>query len=386
MQTIDFLILGFVEISIAPLNLERITTLFLRHGIRMKSKDNETICVFYNQKNEAIKILDDSKINYDISREFRIAGIRKDKKRSILTISALFLTLIFVILISNLVWCIEVDGNVEISDATIISILEESGLYVGSVWSKVDFGEVESSFLNRCKDIGWININRSGTVAYVSVVEAEVEDKNDVTNFEFSNIVAKEDCVIEYIRAIKGVAVVKAGDAVSKGDALIVGIDQSGGGPCAAEGVVVGRVNKCITATTSRERLQKNVLKSTLTSVKIKIFNFSINIFKKYRNLGTDCDIIEEKNKITLTNGRKLPIEILKEYEIQYVMNNFELTDEGLVNEAQYRMNNLLQSELADVHLNSIRTYGDFTDSGYVIISELIYTCDVSESVEFTVN
>jgi sporulation protein YqfD len=386
MQAIDLLILGFFELSINPLDLERITSLFLRHGIRMKSKDNKTVRVFYNQKDEAIKILADSKINYDISREFKIIGIHKDKKRNILTISALLFTLIFVILISNLVWCIEVDGNVEISDATIISILAESGLYVGSAWSKVDFGEVENSFLNNCKDIGWININRNGTVAHISVVEAEVEEKHDNAEIQFSNIVAKEDCIIEYIRAIQGVAVVKVGDAVSKGDALIVGINQSGDGPCAAEGVVVGRVNKSITATTCRKKLQKSVLKSTLTSVKIKIFNFSINIFKKYGNLGIDCDIIEEKNKITLTNGRKLPIEILKEYEVQYVMNYFELTDEGLVNESQYRMNNLLQSELSNVHLNSIRTYGDFTDTGYVIISELVYTCDVSESVKFTVN
>lgn len=387
MQVIDFLILGFVELKIDPSDFSRIASFFLRCGIKMRSKDFGTIRVFYHQKNDAIKVLEDLEVNYNVSREFRLISGRYDAGKSIAIATALIFTIATVVFLSDLVWCIEVDGNTAISDAAIISRLEECGFYIGSMWSKIDFGKIESSFLDGHDGIGWININRSGTVAYVSVIESDNITPSKENEFEFSNIVANEDCVIEYIRVTKGVAVVKVGDAVTKGDTLIVGINQGeGGGFCAAEGVVVGRVNKRITATVTRERTRKNILNTTLHSLKIKIFNFSINIFKKYRNLGIDCDIIEETNKITLSNGRKLPLEIVKEYEIQYAIDYFDVNDDDLVREAQYKMNSLLQQELIDVNLNSIRTYGNFTNEGYEMTSEVIYSCDVSESVEFTVD
>ena len=385
MQLIDLFILGFVEFKIDPSDFYRVTSLFLRFGIQMKSGDRGTIIVFYRQKNDALKVFEDSEVNCNISREFRLIGKCDDARRAIAIASASIFTVLTVVFLSDLVWCIEVDGNVSISDASVIAGLEECGFQVGSMWSKIDFGEVESSFLTSRTDIGWININRSGTVAYISIIETDNISQGNKEKFEFSNIVAKEDCIIEEIRVTKGVAVVKVGDVVSKGDTLIVGIHE-GEGFCSAEGVVVGRVNKRITATVSKKKIEKNVLNTTLSSLKIKIFNFSINILKKYRNLDTDCDIIEETNKITLSNGRKMPLEIVKEYEIQYTLDFFNAESDDLVREAQYKMSILLQNELIDVNLNSIRTYGDFTDEGYEMVSEIIYSSDVSESIEFTVD
>jgi hypothetical protein len=64
----------------------------------------------------------------------------------------------------------------------------------------------------------------------------------------------------------------------------------------------------------------------------------------------------------------------------------YEATNDELVREAGYNMTNLLQNALSGVQLNSIRTYGDFTDKGYKMISELIYSCDIMERVEFSID
>ena len=388
MYVIDFILLGYVEIKIHTHDFEKLANHFLRRGIRMTSKSDNLIIVFMSQKDEAIKILTTEQIDFDITREFQIFGTIKSKRESIVIFSVFLFTVFLVLFLSNLVWCIEVDGNDNISDADIVMGLEECGFHIGSRWSKTDFGEIENAFLNRNSDIGWININRSGTVAYVTVIEAKNAVQDDSQNFELCNLVAKEDCVIEYISVTNGTAVVKAGDVVRKGDPLILGINNNENGSefCAAEGTVIGRVSKIVGVDAKREKLQKSILDTSLCASKIKIFDFSINIFKKYRNFGMDCVIIEKKNKISLPNGRKLPFEVINEYETRYSETVVVLGDEELVCEARYKMNITLQKLLPKVHLNSIRTYGNFTDEGYKMFSELIYSCDVSESINFSVD
>ena len=386
MGIIDYLILGFAEIQIAPNDFVKMITLFLKLGIKMKRKNIATVIIMCDKIAEAKSALDEAKINYKIVRVFRAVGSQTDKKKIIATMSALIFTIIIVLFFSSLVWNIEVEGNSNISDSRIISELEKCGLYIGCMWNDVDFGEVENRFLSESNDISWININRNGTVAYVSVIESNsADDGNREDQIRYSNLVASEDCVIEYISVTSGISVVKVGDAVTKGDVLVMGMNNRGE-LCPADGVVVGRVNKRFLAIANREKTEKIVSSASIFTVKIKIFNFSVNIFKKYRNLGLDCAIIEEKNKIAVLNGKKLPLEILKEYEIQYVTNCYEAGDDELVREARYKMENTLQTLLKNVHLNSIKTYGDFTNEGYEMVSDVIYTCDVSESIELLVD
>lgn len=388
MLGIDYFLLGFVELKIEPVDFARITTIFLRHGIRVKQKNNSTIIIFFRQKDEAINALANEKINIGIIREFKIIGDRENSIFNFSTIAALLITIITMVLLSNLVWRIEVDGNSSISDAEIMLGLAECGLEIGSMWKNIDLGRVENLFLSKNNNVGWININRNGMVAYVSIIEADVVEEPDAEYSRYSNIVAMEDCVVEYISVTQGTPVVKIGDAVSKGDPLILGIRNSDqeGSFCSAEGVVIGRVNKVISTEAAREKSRKKVQSVTLNSLKIKIFNFSINIFKKYRNLGMDCAIIEENSENILLCGKKLPFEIISEYEVLYIDEYYDATNDELVREAGYKMSNLLQSTLSGVQLNSIKTYGDFTDKGYKMISELIYSCDIMERVEFSID
>ena len=388
MLGIDYFLLGFVELKIEPTDLSRIATIFLRNGIRAKQKNSSTIIIFFAQKSDAINALSNEKINISITREFRIVGRGENSIFNMPTIAALLITGLTMIFLSNMVWHIEVDGNSNISDASIMLELEECGLEIGSIWNNIDLGRVENLFLSKNNNIGWININRNGMVAYVSVIEADVVEEPDREYIGYSNIVAKEDCVIEYISVKQGTPVVKVGDVVTKGDPLILGISNSGkeSAFCYAEGIVTGRVNKIVSTEALREKSHKSVQSATLYSLKIKIFNFSINIFKKYRNLGADCAIIEENSEIVLIGGKKLPIEMIMEYEVLYIDEYYEGTNDELVREAGYKMSNLLQSTLSDVQLNSIKTYGDYTDKGYKMISELIYSCDIMERVEFSID
>ena len=388
MHKIDYYILGFVEIKVDTADFDKVFTSFLKHGIHSREKDENTIMILYQQYEEAKRALSGVNINFAVSREHRILNVDKNIKRTVTIASALLFTSIIVIFLSSVVWCIEVEGDEAIGDSSVISDLEKCGLYIGRIWSNIDLGEVESRFLNMRSDVGWININRNGTVAYVSIREAGEGTLEKPNNSVYSNIVAAEDCIIEYISVKSGTPAVKVGDAVTKGDLLILGMNTNGKESrfCCAAGEVIGRVNSVVSVVALREKSQKSIDKISVNSLKIKIFNFSINIFKKYGNLDTDCDIIEEKNQISLRSGRKLPLEIIKECRIEYSEEHYQSTDEELVSEASYKMTALVHDKLLGVDLNSIKTYGRFTDEGYEMISELVYSCSVSESVEFFVD
>ena len=385
MRAFDFYLLGFVEFEVDASDFTETIALFLRNGIRIRSQCQSRLTVFRHQKSDAFKLLSERNIKYNITRKFDVFDSAADNMRLLVMISAAFLTAVIVTFLSGMVWCIEVDGNVEVSDGEIIYVLEQCGFGIGSFWSKKDIGEIENQFLLKNEEIGWININRSGTVAYVSVIESKREAVAEQKEGA-SNLVASRDCVIEYISVKRGTPMVKVGDAVTKGDLLVLGMNTTGDESifCSAEAVVLGRVNETIYASTPREKQQEKTENIRLCSLKVKILNFSVNIFKKYRNLGEDCVIIEEIEKNSLLSGRKLPFEIVKEYQFVRTFEPYVLSDDELISDTEYKMMALLHDSLIGVNLNSIKTYGDFTENGYVMISEIIYTCDISERVEFS--
>jgi hypothetical protein len=131
------------------------------------------------------------------------------------------------------------------------------------------------------------------------------------------------------------------------------------------------------------EKIEKN---RTLAALKIKIFDFSINIFKKYRNLDTECAIIEENGEISLFDGTALPIFIEKQYTVEYEYASYDLHDDDLIASASELMRQEIEHILADVRLNSIKTYGNFTEEGYVMYTEMVYLCDVCEDAEFFIS
>lgn len=388
MRRIDYYIFGYDELRFNRDDMGKVLTAFLRSGIRTTAKSEDTLIIFHYQLEEAKRIFESCKINYTIAREHRVFKLGNSIGRTIVIASAWIFTIIMVVLLSNMVWCVEVDGNEKVGDNSIISDLDRCGLSIGNMWRDMDLGEIESRFLSIRQDVGWININRVGTVAYVSVIESDSSDADDEDIPRYSNIIATKDCVIEDINVKRGTAVVSVGDVVTAGDVLILGISQNGDSSqfCAAEGEILGRVNDTVNVGVKRKRIEKIPYDISLLSLRIKIFNFSVNIFKKYGNFSNDYDIIEERNKISIFYGRNLPLEVIKEYRIGYEEKSCTASDDELIKEASYLMASLLREKMLAAELNSIKTYGGFTDEGYEMTSELVYSCIVSETVEFFID
>ena len=81
-----------------------------------------------------------------------------------------------------------------------------------------------------------------------------------------------------------------------------------------------------------------------------------------------------------------MPVFLEKQYSVKYKNETQELSDDDLVLRARELMQLQIEDILAQVRLNSIKTYGNFTDKGYVMSTDMVYLCDVGNEVSFSIS
>ncbi len=299
-------------------------------------------------------------------------------------ICALVLLSVYYLFIGRFVWDVRIEGNEEVSQYEILAELEAAGLFIGADWSALSQDKVESTALAASENIGWLNINRRGNVAYVTVREKNVPSQI-IDNGGYSNIVAAEDCVIDSINVKSGIAMVKAGDTVRQGQLLISGIipAELGGGAVRAEGEIVGRVRRDITVSVPRCEVRDEYADERLYEMSVKIFNFSVNIFKSYGKTDSSCAIIEDTEECVIFGRYRLPLEIRKIYVQEQTKAEHTYTDSELVSIASVRLSKLRLAVLAEAEVLRIGTYGEFTDDGYRMSSGITALYDVGKETFF---
>ncbi len=387
MVRVSFWFFGYRVVRIEGDGAENAVPLFFNKKIRFTSPEPGVYLVSEQQIGIVLALLK-NKYTYSVSECLGLGGaIRRTKCKRGLCVG-IFLSLILCILLSNTVWDVKVEGNRSISDSEIVTKLSELGFNIGDFWPMINRTEIENEFLFKTKEISWININRRGTVAYVVVSEKDKisgeEDKAQKTGY--ANIVASVGCVIEEITVKRGQAEVKPGDVVKAGDILISGVlpDEAGGGFCYAEGAVIGRLSDRTEVFVSRE--YERTIKKEMNPIRLdlKIFNLTINIFKKYRNYTEGCDIIEDVKVFSLERDKSLPFSINTKYALDCIKEKALYTDDELVRLAMGAMSAKNAIRLKSADLLKITTNGEFTDTGYKMYSDLVFLSDVGEAIGFS--
>lgn len=298
--------------------------------------------------------------------------------------SGLILVLILYVITSFFVWDIRISGNEKTSDSVILKELADVGFEVGSIWNALSLNEVENDFLQNSDTAGWLNINRRGAVAYVTVKEKTVYEAQE-KELAFSNVIASCDCIIEEITVRSGIACVKAGDTVKAGDLLISGVipGELGGGFVRADGDIFGRVSEEISVEVPRCEMQITYETEELYEAKIKIFKFPINILKKYGKMENTCAIIEDVEECTLFGKYKIPIKVERIYVTKSAEKQITYSDSELFSLAASRLVNLRSRQLSNAELLKMRTEGGYTDSGYKMVSYVTVLRNIGETRYF---
>lgn len=377
----DCFLFGYRIFEIEKEDVTKAAQTFLKNNISVKFYGNKIYAS--ERKSRKIEKILATRVKYSRSELLGLGGFLYKNRKRWGIITALVITVFLLIFSGDRVWDVRIEGCETGNEENIIKELSECGFKIGSRWSKTDGNKIETALLQKSDYVSWLNINRRGTVAYVKVVDKITHEEPDEKS-GYANIVASCDAVIEEITVEKGIAMVKAGDTVKKGDMLISGVipAELGGGFCYAEGTVIGRVSDVIEVNIQSVIQGKVPEKQKICNIRINIFNFSINIFDRCRNSGTECDIIEQRKTVKLF-GRNIPISMDKKYSVAYRTDLVTISADEMTRIAADKMSGALNEKLTDATLLRIKTDGEFSDGRYNMRSEVVYTAQIGKELPF---
>ena len=374
-------ILGYRRVGVKSERITELLTHLYRRGFKFKYENNNNYIFVCERDISSFKKYISSDLYENISEPLGLfGGVKRIIKRRGVALSLLLVSLLCV-LSYNTVMDIRIYCEDEISEDYVINKLEEKGFSVGCLWMNLDIDKIERALLTNSEEISWININRRGNVAYVELILNE--EKKEEESYEYSNVVAGCDAVIEEITVNVGYPCVKVGDTVKAGDVLISGVPNTEGGEfCRASGTVKGRVNERFLVSVPKQEKINIEEKIEYNGFSIKIFKNIIKIFKIYRNSTSEYAIIENEKEFALL-GRSLPISIIRYYKTTNCSTLVERSNEEMIEEARRRSSDIFANLSQNAEIVSIRSNGEFLDVGYRLINEVVYVSNIGKEIPF---
>ena len=192
---------------------------------------------------------------------------------------------------SFFVWDFQVEGNKTVPTEEILRALERNGVGIGSFGLSLDGEDLRNHILLEIPELSWIAVNVSGCRAHVQVRERVMKPEllDEKTP---SNVVARRDALVLRVQALDGVAAVLPGTAVTEGQLLISGVEDTdtvGTRVLAGMGRVQGRTWHTLTTVIPLERQgkvytgqEKTLLALTLGKQRVKFFSNSSIEGRKY--------------------------------------------------------------------------------------------------------
>lgn len=132
----------------------------------------------------------------------------------------IFLSILYYL--SLYIWSIHIDTEKYISPYEVRQELKGCGVVPGIKKTDIDVYKVEKNLIRNDSSIMWVRVRENGTVLKVDVKE-KVSPPNIVHDDSPCNVIANKDGQIESIYTTAGIAIVKPGEIVKKGDVLIKG-------------------------------------------------------------------------------------------------------------------------------------------------------------------
>ena len=365
---------GYFYIEATPEKIAAVYDLLLNLGIGARRMKNGRLAV--REKHRKILMESLSSLNVCASETLGLPHyIRQNRKRYGI-FAALLLCAFLMIFTGGRVWDIRIQGVTSDEQKDIITALDAQGLSAGVAFRSLDFSKIENSLQKSCPNVAWVNIHRRGTVVYVNVIGAQAEQMPGTP--AIGNLAADEDCVIVEISPDSGVSCVEVGDTVRKGDLLISAVHPDGTFS-GASGTVLGRVSGEIRGHACREETKTVTEKIKNVEVTLNFFDFSLNIFKNYRNLPNGYDIIENERQLRFFGRISLPVSVTLRTAYIHHEETVHFSDAEAIRLAGVRLRSSLSELLSKGELESLRTEGAWTEDGYVFFAYYVQIRNVAE-------
>ena len=371
---LEYFLFGYFLIEPKAEQKARVLDLLFSMKIGAKKIKSDAFVLRKKHKKILVPKLDSLGVSYTEERGLPHFIYKNRKRYSVF--AAILLCFFVFAFISGRVFEIRVSGASTDTENAVLSSLSDAGLYPGAAFRSLDFSEIENGLKRACSSVAWVNLHRRGTVVYVNVIEKETEDSSQEN--ALANLVASEDSVIVAVSPSSGVPCVKVGDAVKAGDLLVSAVYSDGtlGG---ASGEVLGRVQGEIFVEVLKSEQKVTLKRQKNVKIALNFFGFSINIFKNYRNLPNDCDIIESNRQLRLLGRASMPISLSVQTAYLAQEQTVLLTEEEAIRLAEARLRASLSDLLSKGELVSMQTEGGFTERGYAFTLRYAQIRNVAE-------
>ena len=364
---------GYVSVVIKGLFPERFINLCTKNkinlwNIKRKTKNEITAQITVKDFKKLHKITKRCGCKVHIAEKhglrFRIYRYRKRKAL------AIGLVIFFVILwsLTKFVWIIDITGNDKVSDTLILEYAKKCGLKTGVPTSYVDSKKVQTFLMTNMEELSFVSVNKNGTAVYIDVRERE-QRREHFDKYSFSNIIADQSGVIESVLVQSGTAAVKKGDIVYKGQLLVSGATDNkylGIKYSNSDAEIMARVWHEKTVDLPYYIEEKVPTGKVKNKRKLKILDFSLNLYIKNKILFENYDILSYTNYISLGKGKILPIGIETDRYEEYVIKRTKLT----VEQTKELLLKELDTQYKDSEIIS-RTF-DIKDNKLTVIYECI--------------
>ncbi|HYK71862.1 MAG TPA: sporulation protein YqfD [Pseudoneobacillus sp.] len=219
---------GIVTVKITGKGIERFINSLTRNNLviwnvkkcgtntiifKMKLSDVNELRKHKRGSDCKVKFLQRSGAPFLLKRLFRNSGF---------LIGAIGFILV-IMLLSNMVWGIEIKGAKPATEHQIRKQLTEMGIQVGKLQFYMDDVEtIQRKLTNKIEVLTWVGVELKGTTYHFQVVEKNQPKKPEVLNPR--NLVAKKKAIIVKMFVENGKSQVKLNDRVVPGQLLISGL------------------------------------------------------------------------------------------------------------------------------------------------------------------
>lgn len=215
---------------------------------------------------------------------------------------------------SFFIWEFQVEGNETVPTERILRALEKNGVRLGTFGLSLDGEDIRNHVLLDVPEVSWIAVNVSGCRAEVQVRERTVPPAM-VDRREPCNLVARRAGLVKRVQTIGGVACVVPGSAVTEGQILISGVEDTdtvGARVLAGLGKVEARTWYGLTASMPLMALEKQYTGKEKTGVSLIFGSRRIKFFSNSSIDGAEYDKITSRYPLNLL-GVPLPVTVVVE-------------------------------------------------------------------------
>lgn len=213
------------------------------------------------------------------------------------------------LLLSNIVWNVEIEGASPKVEYELRQAIEEIGIKRGKLLFQLPSVEnIQKQVSDKIADATWIGVKLNGTTYEFEVVEQTLPEKEQLLNPR--HLVAKKKAVIFDLFVEKGQPMVRPNDFVNKGDLLVSGFigREDSTQVVAAKGQVYGEIWYKSYVSVPLKNLFETLTGERKKTHYLSVFEFDIPIWGLGKHTFTQFEQVEKTYPIQIFNFT-LPIE-----------------------------------------------------------------------------